>query len=161
MIIVFLDIDGVLVHLNYNPSKRKIHRDFDPKCVEVLNKLTKETNAKIVISSTWRRIHPQNELRNILKEAGVQAEVIGITPHFADLKDPANSDRGQEILKWIQNNNHIEDYVVIDDDIYDITPHIGRSHIIHVSGGWLNGGLQEEHIKSILNRGMITYADMV
>jgi hypothetical protein len=154
--IVFLDIDGVLVHLTYNPSKRKLRQDLDPKCVEVLNRLTKETNAKIVVSSAWRHFHSPNELRDILEEAGVQAEVVGTTPPFVDLKDPANSDRGEEILKWIQDNNYIGDYVVIDDDVYDIEPHIEESHIIYVSGGWLNGGLQEEHIEPVLSRGMIT-----
>ena len=56
--IVFLDVDGVLNSLNYTPVQ-------DVKCVDDLYvieeekiKLLKEiiikTNAKIVISSTWR-----------------------------------------------------------------------------------------------------------
>ena len=45
--IIFLDVDGVL-----NQLQRNYFIDID--CVEVLAKLVKELNAKIVFSSTWR-----------------------------------------------------------------------------------------------------------
>ena len=148
--IVFLDIDGVLVHLNHNPSGRKLRQDFDPNCVKVLNKLCKETSAKIVVSSSWRHFHPFLELLDILEEGGVTTEVIGKTPMIIN--------RGDEILKWIQDNNYTGPFLIIDDDVFDIEPYedIPRDSIIHVDGGWENGGLKDSHIERILHRGMIS-----
>ncbi len=142
--IIFLDIDGVLVHLTYNPSGRKLRQDFDPECIAVLNQLVKKTEAQIVISSTWRHHHPLAELRDMFEEAGVIGEIIGSTPMIIN--------RGDEILKWIQDNNYKDGYLVIDDDIFDITPYedIPRSSIIHVKDGWATGGLQKKHIAGIV-----------
>jgi hypothetical protein len=148
--IIFLDIDGVLVHLTHNPSGRKLRKDFDPACVAVLNRLVKETGAKIVISSTWRHFDPLDELRGKFTEAGFEGEIIGVTPMIIN--------RGDEILKWIRDNNYTGRFIVIDDDVYDIEPYedIPRESIIHVEDGWLAGGLKDEHVSPILHSGMIT-----
>jgi hypothetical protein len=148
--IIFLDIDGVLVHLEYNPSARRLRQDFDPKCVAVLNRLVKETGAKIVISSTWRHLYPLAKLRDIFEEAGFTGEIIGVTPIIIN--------RGDEILKWIQDNNYEGHYLVIDDDVFDIEPYkdIPHENIIHVKDGFETGGLKEEHVSAILSIGMIS-----
>lgn len=149
--IIFLDIDGVLVHVGHNPSNRVLREDMDPACVAVLNRLVRETGAKIVISSTWRLLEPLEDLRKkLVDEAGVVAEIIDVTPMIIN--------RGDEILKWIQDNNYIGDYLVVDDDVYDIKPYedIPRRCIIHVENGFYAGGLKDKHIEPILNRGMVS-----
>lgn len=55
-ILVFLDIDGVLNNESFL-LKSGGAEAFDPDNVKLLNKLIKETNASVVISSAWRIGH--------------------------------------------------------------------------------------------------------
>ena len=62
--IIFLDVDGVLnSHLYVEQYKDKRgewlnlsqrEQNLDPKAVKMLDQLCKDTNSKIVLSSTWR-----------------------------------------------------------------------------------------------------------
>ena len=59
---IFLDFDGVLNTMEYQtalqwkgePRKDEYGSLFDPEAVENLNLIIQNTNAKIVISSSWR-----------------------------------------------------------------------------------------------------------
>jgi len=140
--IVFLDLDGVLVHLQYNPSKRKLIKDFDPECVEILNYLVNYHDAEIVISSCWRRHYPFDDLCNMLELAGVGEVIIDTTG-----TEDNDLTRGQRILKWLSECDRSEDYLVIDDESAGIIDHIPEEKFIHVSDGWMTNGLRYEHIK--------------
>lgn len=109
MNIIFTDIDGVL-----NPHWRK---KWSKSCIEIYNKLCNEYNLKPVITSTWRIAHDVNKLQNIFDEQGITIKIYDYTP----LIDQA--DRGIEIKKWLENNAY-DNYVVIDDRVFDITPHV-------------------------------------
>lgn len=89
MIVIFLDVDGVLNSINhlveiYNKTKRPhsgYEYPFDEKCINNLKLLTKLTNAKIVISSSWRKNQDGREtLLKVLKEHSLAHLVIGWTP---------------------------------------------------------------------------------
>lgn len=71
---LFLDIDGVLNHEKFYQNRfnlLKQHKEipsyplceFDPFCVEQVNRILYETNANLVISSSWRF---DKDLKNIL-----------------------------------------------------------------------------------------------
>jgi len=73
MKLIFLDFDGVLNSNKYFKSLKrkkipheKILNSLSPEMVERLNKIIEATNAKIVISSTWRTMHTPEELKNFL-----------------------------------------------------------------------------------------------
>ena len=140
MKIIFLDIDGVL-----NSEKWYIERfdknlypnlenyplcEFDPLAIEQLNLLTDKTNAKIVISSTWRMGRTIDELKKLFEEVGIKGEIIGITPHLT-FNDGYGVERGNEInilidlncIRWWdkifdekEKNITLESYVILDDD---------------------------------------------
>lgn len=120
--VVFLDIDGVLVtwgsmHGNRRHPEYKAHL-FDRHCVEMLNRITDATGAKVVVSSTWRRNRDFDALIAYLKDQGVRAEVIGKTPI---LDDYANGiyravPRGEEIARWRTDADHRGMFVILDDD---------------------------------------------
>lgn len=101
MRVAFLDIDGVLNNDEFYrtelrwPKGQRFH-DVDRNNVECLNKITKATGAKVVLSSTWRLTPFFRELIQHLHNQGVDAEIIGRTPWF-DAKF-----RGEEILAWLQ-----------------------------------------------------------
>jgi hypothetical protein len=126
---IFLDIDGVLntgiyaIHyfeickhfgLSRKDAKDLRHglRDefgshFDPRTVQLLEYIVKETDAKIVVSSTWR--HSGIEQMKLMWEMrDLPSEVIGVTPFL-------NTERGEEIAEYLRENE-VDSYVIIDDD---------------------------------------------
>jgi hypothetical protein len=125
--IIFLDVDGVLNSWNWWDEREKLdpehkHDDafeLDPKAIEVLKTIIDRTGAKIVVSSTWRFCY-YNLLISLLKEVIPYIEVIGKTPR----KDCDMCVRGNEILKWLKDNEavtgvpyHIyKNYLILDDD---------------------------------------------
>jgi hypothetical protein len=112
MNIIFLDIDGVLVSSNHLLSNGRNREDFDPQCVKYLNELLQKTEAKIVISSNWRRIYSLNELHYIFKKNGILDRIIGVTPFFN-----LTTMRGDEIKAYLSNTKEkIHHFVIFDDE---------------------------------------------
>lgn len=116
--IIFLDIDGVL---NVIPQGRdRFGSLFHPHLVENLKYIIEETNAEIVISSTWR-FSGLSVLQTMWEMRGLPGEVIDTTPWTAatwvvNLYDESSGpERGYEIQEWIDKNNP-DRYVIIDDD---------------------------------------------
>lgn len=142
MKIIFLDIDGVLNHqLHYsspefNESKKDVDkekqkvdyelRQFNGYSIGLLNGLTDDTGAKIVISSSWRKGRTVGELRDLFEKVGISGQVIDKTPvlNFIGVEDYHYSvPRGCEIKAWLELNKgrlgskitEVE-YVIFDDD---------------------------------------------
>jgi hypothetical protein len=114
MKVIFLDIDGVLNSQNFIHSfngKWELH-SVDPNAINVLNEIIKATNAKIVISSSWRIILDLNEIKDILIENGFVGEIIGKTPIIRD----NNRCRGDEINAYLEANPNIDKFIILDDD---------------------------------------------
>jgi len=128
MNIIFLDIDGVLNSQLYHESteaklpqtrEESDLQDIDPKAISFLNDLIKETDAKIVITSTWRKSHSDEVLQALFEKKGFIGKIIGHTPILGE-----SNLRGNEILSWIKSNELIlgqryhvfNTYVIFDDD---------------------------------------------
>lgn len=107
MKVVFLDIDGVLFP-HYSKS-------WSANAITYLNSLCQEHGLQIVITSTWREKHNLEELRELLKAKGVEGQIIGVTP--------IGGNRGEEIKEWLEEYE-CEDYIVIDDVVWNIEPHV-------------------------------------
>ena len=134
MIVIFTDIDGVL-----NPHWRKM---WDKKAISSYNKLCKEFDLKPVITSTWRLNHTKEELQDVFTNQGIDIEIFDYTNNLDQ------QDRGLEIKEWLLNNK-VNNYVVIDDRVFDIEPHV--SNVVKCRS-WI--GLTEEEcdiIRNILN----------
>lgn len=121
MRIIFLDFDGPIIPLMSHQNKRGILEKAWPPCVAALNRITNETGAKIVVSSTWRA-DGITKTRGWLKQWGVKAKVIGITPHLREKSNGSliciQKPRGLEIAKWMEDYERepIESFVILDDD---------------------------------------------
>lgn len=129
MKVIFLDIDGVLntgiyathffeickhFDLTRRAAKDIRHglRDefgshFDPKPVTLLKWIIELTEAKIVVSSTWR-MSGKETMKLMWEMRDLPGEVIDITPIL-------NTDRGEEIDMWLKENQ-VDKYVIFDDD---------------------------------------------
>lgn len=117
--IIFLDFDGVLTNeaflLANGPVNRFTHLNggvtFCPNNMEKLNTLCKETKAKVVVISTWRKKLCIDELQDVLYANYFTGEVIGVTDDFPFT-------RGAEVLDWLLRNGEreqVDRFVIIDD----------------------------------------------
>lgn len=104
--IIFLDIDGVLNV--YCEGRDKYGCLFHKHFEENLKHIIESTNAKIVISSTWR-LNGLISLKRMWSDRKLSGEIIDVTPYLP------NSSRGEEIQFWLDRNIY-SNYVVIDDD---------------------------------------------
>jgi hypothetical protein len=108
---MFLATKGV------HPTKRKTLYTMDVGCVRLFQFLLKESKSKFVISSSWRK-HTVSESTNVFTALSwcgfVDAKdyCVGVTPRLA-------SNRGVEIDWWL-NNHPTENFVILDDDSFDI-----------------------------------------
>jgi len=141
--IIFLDIDGVFncqlfyhsqQFSDYKAAKKQLRKDVKAERIAKLDfyasqickerigwfsELCKETNAVVVISSTWRHGKTVEELQEIMNYSGGSFEIISKTDHNG-------YERGTEISKWLKENIkpdthgcHYFDfyrYAIIDDD---------------------------------------------
>jgi len=118
--IIFLDVDGVLnfwdCWLGSTPNvlrgkSKTLVLSID--AINQLNRIIKETGAKIVISSTWRKF---KDHYNFLLESPIEGEIIGETPDL--LYDCSRkTSRGLEIKEWLENEYGEKcKFVILDDD---------------------------------------------
>ena len=133
---IFLDVDGVLNNIKYTKKCYKKNGKkpffcnnvpFNPKCLKRIAKIVKKTNAKLILSSTWRLDDISIKiLDSRLAEYGTR--INDITPNI-------NQIRGLEIKKWLKNNNFnwsVDDFIVLDDEIEDIINHIDENKVIKI-----------------------------
>ncbi len=105
--VLFLDIDGVLNSSEWYAQPRDGLGDlahFDPALVQRVDEIARRTGAAVVISSAWRLSHPLDELRPLLRSAGLlSAPIIGETPELeGGVLDGLV--RAAEILRWLEEH---------------------------------------------------------
>lgn len=155
MKIIFLDIDGVLNSKDWFEKNKDIkgYREINPKKVEFLKEIVDKTNAKIVLSSTWRNI-PEHPLFlflvDVLRDKGL--EIKSFTPKL-------EQNRPKEIKTWLEEHKEeeIESFISLDDDFpeEDYKKYGIQGCLIETSFYEKDGGLRQEHVKKaieILNK---------
>jgi hypothetical protein len=114
--IIFLDIDGVILPFPQNESNKPEVGFLFPKAnIQALKRLLQVTDAKLVLSSTWRA--QPAFVRDIIQD--FENHSFPIT-EFYDLTDPDfHSERQWEIHKWIvQHQKKTKDicWLALDDE---------------------------------------------
>lgn len=140
MKIIFLDIDGVLNSVDWQPRRPKAKattyelaawmRMIDPAAVARLQRVVDATGARVVVSSSWRTMLTLWEIQACLAEGGFRGELLGVTPDLSQahagspiVTAPA---RWVEIAHWLEQAHYfggdqggrrgVESYVILDDD---------------------------------------------
>ena len=143
-----IQIDGVL-NTNYTKETTSSGVIFvEDNKIKILKQIIDETDAKVVLSSTWRYgwtdsdrsmfAQDFNELKEKLEEFDIT--LYDKTPIF----DYYMRKRGEEIQEYLHGRDDIDGYVIIDDlDGSWLRP--CSSHLLQTSP-WK--GLEEKHIKT-------------
>lgn len=104
--ILFLDFDGVLNSDEWVARRRAeggpctvLSNAIDADAVARLQEIVEATQAKVVISSSWRELFSVAELVDILGRHGFRGQVVGKTPRL-DALVPGTV-RGHEIAAWL------------------------------------------------------------
>lgn len=135
--VIFLDIDGVLnthktcsLPPNFEPETR-FETHLMVHSISLVNKLSKDNSAKIVVSSTWRtldkKFHTNEWDDPELKKFDLRKFLIksGLVDNFhEDWHTPLSErfgeringrPRGFEIRDWLENHSEITNWVALDD----------------------------------------------
>ncbi len=151
MKIIFLDIDGVLNSDAYDRVRGENDSNIDESRLDLLKKAVQSTNAKIVLSSTWRKHWsklesertPQGNLLHYLFSKH-QLEIYDKTPVLGKIYD-----RKQEIQLWLSSQEkEIEKFVILDDLPFGWGEF---GDFLIKTNGRIGRGLEEEHIQKIIS----------
>lgn len=142
MKIIFVDVDGVLNEAT-TPARTKCGYIFvDQDKLLRLKRIVDATDAKIVLSSTWRydRNDPKYngdflELQDAFRNVGL--EFFDYTP-----VDSIGIRRGMEIQAWLgAHRGEVERFVILDDQLFDFRERGLLPYLIKTEFGY--GGLTE------------------
>lgn len=150
MKVIFLDKDGVLNSDEYfdkiqGLDIKGIESDVDIEKVKLLKEAVDATGAKVVVTASARYTRNGQLLIQLLREYQI---LVDLTP-FIDNK------RGIEIKQWLSEHPETEDFLILDDEIFDSYDEELMKKLIKISNG--NGisfgeGLQNKDVEQIIQR---------
>jgi hypothetical protein len=132
MKIIFLDVDGVL---NSVQDRFSWTIESDMHLI-LLACIVRRTDAKIVVSSSWRNCSLLDTLKKRLNDFSMS--IYGKTKDIGE--------RGLEIKEWLDNHNDIESFVILDDEVFDIKEHF-PNNFVQTS---MKVGLQKEDVEKCI-----------
>lgn len=154
--VIFLDIDGVLNsqntfrdnheyvkffirNMNGSIDDEMVYTmlDIDLDKVFMLRDICNLTGAKVVVSSSWRRLNKYSLFEERLTSLGVP--IVGVTPFIGN-------NRGDEIRKYLEDNK-VDDFVILDDDIFSDFKEL-ENYLVKT--GFYEDGLTDEISKEVV-----------
>ena len=146
MLIIFLDFDGVLNSKKYIALKNEPGVCFDPECLNLLKEIVLKTNAKIVLTSSWREHWDKDE--KLCDETGVFINQAFKSLGFKifDKTPSLNLRREQEIKEWLNQNQYVDNFVVLDDML--LGADFLKGHFVKTS--YYISGLNKENVKEAI-----------
>ena len=104
MKVLFLDIDGV-VNCSKTAQRHRGYVGIDPYMAFLVGKIFLATDAKMVLSSTWR-LWDESRL-----------EVSRQVYEIYDVTDDLHTNwRGKEVRKWLEEHPEVTRYAILDDN---------------------------------------------
>ena len=146
--VIFLDIDGVLNSSVYDRMCKGNEGNIDQTRLPLIKKIVDETNAKIVLSSSWRSHWSKDASRcdSVGKEldilfASCQLEIFDKTPQIGC------NDRAKEIRMWLDCHPPVASFVILDDNFFgwgDLQKNFVKTSYR------IGRGLEEKHVREAI-----------
>ena len=123
--VIFLDCDGVLNDMN---TKHRIKGvvGFDRRKIQKLKEIIDATDAKIVLSSTWKADwkRPEDKSGQTVYGDYLEEQLARERISIFDKTEDEGENRGEGILRWLdaysrKNPCALIRFIVIDDELYD------------------------------------------
>lgn len=150
MKVIFLDKDGVLNSDDFfdkadKQSYEGAEIDVDIEKVKLLKRAVDATGASVVVTASARYTRGGQALIQLLRNHQI----------LADLTPFIGNKRGIEIKKWLSEHPDTEDFVILDDEVFDSYDAELMSKLIKISNG--NGmnfgkGLMQKDVEDIIQR---------
>ncbi len=146
MKVIFLDFDGVLNSEKYVRSQSEYGVIIDPTRMVLLRQIIDITDARIVLSSSWREHweksdescnHTGKAINKIFNQFNLK--IFDKTPSIG-------GNREEEIVSWLKSNPKTENFVVLDDRFLD-SPII-RGHFVKTDN--YRSGISEENVNEAI-----------
>lgn len=154
MNIIFLDVDGVLNSMAYfEANKGKGRIEISDYHLQMLVKIYHTTNAKIVLSSSWRDLDDPSDVHVYWMYEYLVNELVKYDMEIIDKTPIVNMNRPLEIKTWLDSREDKEEirFVSLDDDFskehydeYGIGDHLVKTEFFCYDIS--KGGLQQEHV---------------
>lgn len=130
MKVIFLDVDGVL-NDQYTDEKTPVgFIGLEERMVKNLQHVVNETNATIILVSSWKSYWDKNPEKMSRDGQYLTDELARFGLTIADKTVDHIDNRGHGIVSYLQEHPEIEQWIVLDDDVfYDyeecgIIPHL-------------------------------------
>ncbi|MBI1289273.1 MAG: hypothetical protein GC178_17030 [Flavobacteriales bacterium] len=112
--LIFLDIDGVMVPAN-SWRQPELMEDgfpvFSSKATAALSKILDRYNASLILTTSHKYRFSLEEWHNIFQRRGLTVNNIDRLPENKD-----GLSRKEELINWFQRNKTDDDFIIIDDD---------------------------------------------
>ncbi len=137
--VIFLDVDGVLNDCSTKECAPSGCLGVDNIMLMNLKEIVRKTNAKVVLTSSWKSEwgppyfvgEDGAYLVQRLAEFGIRID--GIT-------EDSVSDRGAGVYRYLQKHPEVKSWVVLDDNIFkDYDSELIKNHLVLTNNFW--GGL--------------------
>jgi len=176
--VIFLDMDGVMNSrqssywyrkmmgheedewVNYRAEDTGEFNNYEKQlcplaCGNLRNLLEYHPDARIVISSTWRRGREVDWFNRLFKHFKIfkKSKVIGKTPSL-------NTERGFEIKHWLDNTVYdVSEFVILDDD-GDMGPYCGTKNFVQTSSYVGFDYFKMEEVDKLFGKFILKYKEL-
>lgn len=134
MKVIFLDVDGVLNCETTTDSVGHYIGIEDGK-IRLLAKIVRNTNADIVLTSTWKEFWYREENKKALQDDlanHLEDKLHTYGLYVLDKTEDRAFDRGEGILRW--NREHdVKQFVILDDNLFDFLEAGLGEHLIRTN----------------------------
>lgn len=147
--IIFLDIDGVLNYvtcIDRVPHSSAIF-GINQYNVALLSQIVKKTNAKIVLTSSWKsgwELDHFKDVDTIYLVISLALQDLYIMDKTVDEVSP--SLRGEGIINWLHHHNY-KNFVILDDEEFDYSEKHLYNHFVYTD--YTTGLIKEDVNKAV------------
>lgn len=114
--VIFLDVDGVLNSKTTVKQTPMGYRGIDEARVKMLaDAISKYGGGKIVLSSDWKELKP-DEADYVYLSSKLEKYGLKISGKTVDCR---HNGRGAGILNYMEEHSEIEEFVILDDNLFD------------------------------------------